>query len=213
MENLYIDESIVFENNRVKDFLDDFKNLARVYNSNALTLCVMLNDLKNIFIRNDSEQYLSCGPNLSIFRVKDVNNNSYNYYEFCEKVLSLEKSYVCKLNKVAIKFLNDDSGGAATLKGFTVSKLIELLPLSVEKVLELIDDGLLFPKMTFKQIRELVKSIKGKTSEDEESEEDIPLAFDPKQVYEFQYFDGLSKSQLVNIAMSYQNYIHKAKNG
>ena len=213
MENLYIDEIIKFEDGRVVEFLKDLEGLKEIHKSNMIDFCRMINALKNIFVGYDSEQYLSCADHLSIFRVKDKYNNSYNYYEFCEKVLHLDKGYVCKLNRITIKFLSYNGVAGDTLKCFSISKLAELLPLPINEIVRLISAGHLSPSMTKKQIRELVKSINGKASEDEESEEDIPFAFDPKQVYEFQYFDGLSKNQLVNIAMSYQNYIHKAKNG
>lgn len=213
MENLYIDKSIVFKDDNIVIFLAKFAGLKERHDDDMTEFCKLLYNLRSAFCCMNDEK--NCSSQLAWALQTDSNGNTYNYYEFCEKVLHLEKSYVKRLCRVYTKFL-EGRGALAhplELEEFSVSKLIELLPLSVDEILELIKNKQLFPSMTRKQIRELVKSIKGKASEDEESEEDIPLAFDPKQVYEFQYFDGLSKSQLVNIAMSYQNYIHKGKNG
>lgn len=211
MENLFIDESIVFEDKNIVVFLDNLRDMKRIHRFNMVEFCKSLVDLKRCFSCSCDEKY--CSSHLVWALQTDINGNRYNYYEFCEKVLNLEKSYITRLCRVYDKFLSCDSCDVATIECFSISKLIELLPLSLDEFFELEYSRRLSPKMSVKQIRELVKSIKGKTSEDEESEEDIPLAFDPKQVYEFQYFDGLSKNQLVNIAMSYQSYIHKGKNG
>ncbi len=145
-------------------------------------------------------------------------DNCYSFNAFMKKYFGLDRIYMFKCFKVYERFITKCCG-AATFKyeGFSISKLFELLTLSNTQIQADIDCGLLKPTMTFKEIREYVKSTKNGSKDNSDSEEttfneeDIPMAFDPNTHYEFSYFDNKSKNQLVNICCEYQKAYFKLK--
>jgi len=44
-----------------------------------------------------------------------------------------------------------------------------------------------------------------------EIEEEIPMVYDPKKVYDFDYFTKKTKNQLINIVWELQKFAHKNK--
>ena len=102
---------------------------------------------------------------------------------------------------------------------FNPSKLFELLPLSKETCFNLVKNKMIKPEMTVKEIRSFVKAMKKGTDSAEQvledtsiNEDEIPMAYDPKQKYEFKYFESMSKNQLLNMIWSLQEEYQKLKN-
>ena len=74
------------------------------------------------------------------------------------------------------------------------------------------------PSMTVKQIREYIKTLKDGSDKAEKviedttiNEDDIPMAYDPKQEYEYSYFETKTKNQLLNIVWELQKAYQKLK--
>ena len=150
-------------------------------------------------------------------------NESYNSYKLLEK-FGFDKKAVSRYKQCYEKFIVDNPQRLALIlpvKDFSPSKLFELLPLSQETVFELVDKQFIRPEMTVKQIREYIKAMKDgdkpeKVIEDNSSveinEEEIPMAYDPKQEYEYSYFETKTKNQLLNIVWELQSAYQKLKN-
>jgi hypothetical protein len=154
---------------------------------------------------------------------KAKDNEYYNSYKLLEK-FGFDKKAVSRYKQCYEKFIIDNEvtfALAIPLQGFTSSKLFELLPLSQETVFELVNKQIIRPEMTVKQIREYIKNLNDEdnpekviedTSLSEINEEDIPMAYDPKQEYEYSYFESKTKNQLLNIVWELQKAYQKLKN-
>ncbi len=104
---------------------------------------------------------------------------------------------------------------------FSKSKLIELLQVPNEQIFKDIDNKVLRPDMSVKTIRDYVKNynalknISSANNQEEQieefNEEDIPLAYNPKQHYDFEYFEDKTKNQLLNIVWELQKEYEKLK--
>ena len=111
-------------------------------------------------------------------------------------------------------------GDYHSLAGFSVSKLIELLPLSDELIVLYVKN----PKMTVAELRQLVANLNyNRVDEEKKTEEqnarldeevkDIEAAYNPRQYYDFAYFKSKTKEQLLNIVMDLQRtYVENPKN-
>lgn len=99
---------------------------------------------------------------------------------------------------------------------FNKSKLIELLTMPDEQLIADINNKVLRQDMSVKAIRNYVKNYKSmQITEDEDSEsfadEDIPMAYNPKQHYDFEYFETKSKAQLLNIVWELQKEYERTR--
>lgn len=152
-------------------------------------------------------------------------NEMYNSYKILEK-FGFDKKAVNRYKNCYERFIydyeNDNNlpvGAKAFCKvslkpefeKFSPSKLFELLPLASNTANEYIDKKLITPDMTVKQIREFIKSQKDGENNTQEvtedtsiKEEDIPMAYNPKQKYEFAYFESKTKNQLLNMIWELQ---------
>lgn len=152
---------------------------------------------------------------------KAKDNEYYNSYKLLEK-FGFDKKAVSRYKSSFERFIQGSTIENVFVKplyfGFSPSKLFEMLTLSYETLEIAIDNQLINPCMTVKQIRELVKTIKNGTDfaekvlEDnieEINEEEIPMAYDPSKHYEDKYFMGLAKSQLVNNIITLQEHCEK----
>lgn len=147
----------------------------------------------------------------------------YNSYKILEK-FGFDKKAVNRYKNCYERFIVDNQI-EPLYSNFTSSKLFELLPLSRETSYEYVDKKLITPDMTVKQIREFIKSQKDGENNTKEvtedisiKEEDIPMAYNPKQKYEFAYFESKTKNQLLNMIwelqkeyLSLQKKINKEK--
>lgn len=154
---------------------------------------------------------------------KAKNNEYYNSYKLLEK-FGFDKKAVSRYKSCYEKFMYppNEQGYACcvveNLQDFSPSKLFELLPLSQDTVFDLVDRQLIKPTMTVKQIREYIKTLKDGSDKAEKviedttiNEDDIPMAYDPKQKYEYSYFETKTKTQLLNIVWELQKAYQKLK--
>ena len=94
------------------------------------------------------------------------------------KLLGFSNKQVCRFCNCYQKFMTLDDVGSKIKEpfvSFAPSKLVELLPISTDKLIEFINNGQLSAEMTIKQIREFFKTIEEKESVSE-SEETIKEA-------------------------------------
>ena len=106
-------------------------------------------------------------------------------------------------------------------KGFSKSKLFELLNVDNERIVSDLRDNVLRFDFTVKQVREYVKNLSKLNNElisanvvegtSDFDIENIPPAYDPKQHYDFNYFEEKTKSQLLNIVWDLQKEYEKLK--
>lgn len=188
-----------------------------------------VNSLRTCFICNQRDFCHLC---FVIYRIWDYcknnywkakNNEYYNSYKLLEK-FGFDKKAVSRYKSCYVRFMYppDVQGYACSLmeifKGFSPSKLFELLSLSQEAVEEAVANQLIKPTMTIKQIREYIKTLKEGSDKAEKviedttiNEDDIPMAYDPKQEYEYTYFETKTKNQLLNIVWELQKAYQKLK--
>lgn len=147
---------------------------------------------------------------------KAKDNEYYNSYKLLEK-FGFDKKAVSRYRLCYEKFVADNLM-SKLVKDFTPSKLFELLSLSQETISQLIEKQLITPTMTVKQIREYIKTLKDGSDKAEKviedttiNEDDIPMAYDPKQEYEYSYFETKTKNQLLNIVWELQKAYQKLK--
>ncbi len=190
-------------------------------------LSLLIKDLKQCFYRQQDSFIKTCVTIHKIwsyckgnyYKAKD--NEYYNSYKLLAK-FGFDKKAVSRYKQCFEKFIVGDDGHYTLfpqIYGFTSSKLFELLTLSDETIFNAIDNKLLKPEMTVKQIREFIKTLKDGTDKAEKvvedtteiNEEDIPLAYDPKQEYEYSYFESKTKNQLLNIVWELQKAYQKLK--
>ena len=145
---------------------------------------------------------------------KAKNNEYYNSYQILAQ-FGFDKKAVSRYKNCYEKFIIDNNQAlslAIPFQKFSSSKLFELLSLSQETAFELIDKKIITPEMTVKQIREYIKSLKDGTDKAEKvledtpeiNEDEIPMAYNPAQEYEYSYFESKTKNQLLNIVWELQ---------
>lgn len=190
-------------------------------------LSLLIKDLKQCFYKQQNSFIETCVTIHKIwsyckgnyYKAKD--NEYYNSYKLLAK-FGFDKKAVSRYKQCFEKFIVGDDGHYTLfprLYGFTSSKLFELLTLSDETIFNAVDNKLIKPEMTVKQLREFIKSLKDGTDKAEKvvedtteiNEEDIPLVYDPKQEYEYSYFESKTKNQLLNIVWELQKAYQKLK--
>lgn len=152
------------------------------------------------------------------------NKNGRWYYERIIHDFGLEENTVNRMIQIVNRFTEQKSDVGLKIRsvflGYSKSKLFELLALSDTQIERGMQEQKLRPEMSVKSIREYVKTIKGgakmenKVLEDTNNsynEDDIPMTFDPKEEYDFEYFNRKTKNELVTICVSYQDYLKKLK--
>ncbi len=165
---------------------------------------------KNYYEAKDKEYYNSYKLLAKFgFDKKAVSRLTQCYLRFVYDYETDKKVPLNALPKVCLKFEFSD---------FSPSKLFELLSLSQETVEEIVAKQLITPTMTVKQIREYIKTLKDGSDKAEKviedttiNEDDIPMAYDPKQEYEYSYFETKTKNQLLNIVWELQKAYQKLK--
>ncbi|MEG1751919.1 MAG: hypothetical protein RR247_02520, partial [Clostridia bacterium] len=164
-------------------------------------------------------------------------NSEYTVITILQKFFGFSEKYIYRLAQIIDKFIyvyssrdvatpNEDNKISGALyykfdffKNLTISKMQELLPLSNEQIENAFKKDLSF-KSTIKQIREYVKALKNgnggadKVLEDnqqslDEQEDNLPMQFDPKKEYPFEYFEKLDKNSLINISWDLYQKIKK----
>lgn len=153
-------------------------------------------------------------------RIYTKSNKEYTFDDIMQG-FGFDRTQVCRFIKTYDKFLIFDNGKPKLvpyISDFSKSKIFELLQVDEKQLHKDISNGVLRSDMSVKQIREYVKNYKAletqnkKLSEEPKEqeevekpiEEDIPLVYNPKQHYDFLYFEKQSKAQLLNIVWELQ---------
>lgn len=199
LNNLLIDLRTHFDDKQV-NFAQICKNIYKIW-----SYCK-----KNYYKAKDNEYYNSYKLLAKFgFDKKAVSRLTQCYARFVYDYETDNKVPLGVLPKVCLKFEFCD---------FSPSKLFELLSLSQDTVEEVVAKQLIKPTMTVKQIREYIKTLKDGSDKAEKviedttiNEDDIPMAYDPKQEYEYSYFETKTKNQLLNIVWELQKAYQKLK--
>lgn len=199
LNNLLIDLRTHFDDNQ-NNFAHICKSIYKIW-----SYCK-----KNYYKAKDNEYYNSYKLLAKFgFDKKAVSRLTQCYERFVYDYETDNKVPLGVLPKVCLKFEFCD---------FSPSKLFELLSLSQETISQLIEKQLITPTMTVKQIREYIKTLKDGSDKAEKviedttiNEDDIPMAYDPKQEYEYSYFETKTKNQLLNIVWELQKAYQKLK--
>ena len=190
-------------------------------------LQTLIVDLRKCFVNSQTNFAKTCDTIYHIWSYckgnywKAKDNEYYNSYKLLEK-FGFNKQAVSRYKQCYEKFIHTQSCTVdSQYLGFSSSKLFELLPLSKETIDTAINNKIITPDMTQKQLREHVKTLKNgcldkpeKVIEDiskEINENEIPMAYDPTQKYEYSYFEKMSKNQLLNIVWELQKAYQKLK--
>ena len=108
-------------------------------------------------------------------------------------------------------------------KGFSKSKLIELLQVDNAQIIKDLHNNVIRYDFSVKSLRDYVKNLqelkkqqarlnqKQEETQEEFIEEDIPMAYNPQQHYDFDYFKNKNKAQLLNIVWELQKEYEKLK--
>ncbi len=221
MENInYIDIEIDTSfGDKSKEIASYIKNINKCFikgNNNFVDLCYYVYNLKTLF---DGYFYLPC---------RDKKGKNYSFRDIMDS-FNLNDTDISRLCSCYNKFiLVDAENKNPTLieefKFFSKSKLIELITIPIEQLLQDIKTKVLRPDMSVKTIRDYVKNYKElqrqnkklfeekeEKQEEEMNEEDIPMAYNPKLHYDFSYFEDKTKAQLLNIIWQLQTEYERLK--
>ena len=220
MENLtytYIEIDTSF-GDKSKDIMNYIKNINKCFtkdNNNFIELCYYVYNLKTLF----DNYYLSC---------RDKQGKTYTFKDIMDN-FGLNDIEISRLCSCFEKFVIVDSDNknpvlVEEFKYFSKSKLIELITVPNEQLLQDIKTKVLRPDMSVKTIRVYVKNYKElqkqnkklfeeqeEQKEEEINEEDIPMAYNPKLHYDFSYFEEKTKAQLLNIVWQLQTEYERIK--
>lgn len=193
-------------------------NCFKKENDNFAETCFVVYRIKKLF--DDYKQvYVYCRANQSYnfdtimtgFGIsKSESSRILNVYDrFCCLSCSDEKIAKCSI--------------VDEFKGFSKSKLFELLVVDDEQLMQDLRTSVLKFDMSVATIRKYVKNLqelkkqqarlnqKQERTQEEFIEEDIPMAYNPQQHYDFDYFENKNKAQLLNIVWELQKEYEKLK--
>lgn len=152
-------------------------------------------------------------------------NETYNF-DTIMTGFGISKSESSRLLSCYEKFITKETDKPMILAefyGFSKSKLFELLQVDNEQIIKDLQNKVLRFDFTIKQIRDYVKNLQtlekqqarlnGDIKEEKEEiiEEEIPMAYNPQQHYDFDYFQEKNKAQLLNIVWELQKEYEKLK--
>lgn len=162
-------------------------------------------------------------------------SKEYTVLTILEKCFGFCEKYVCQIARVINKFLviktqndvvleKDKDNSCAYIYDFlndlTISKLIELLPLSNAQIMFAFESGELNYMSTVKQIREYVKLRKScscsnddveesSLEDDLDSEDNIPAKFNPLEKHDRKFYADKNKNELIYICMEFEKFMKK----
>ena len=204
-ENFYLDNELEFEDENLQVLIIDLKYCYSDKQKYFVKLCEIIYNI-----------WSYCKNNYW----KAKNNEYYNSYKLLAK-FGFDKKAVSRYKTCFERFIMLSNNNEFFLKPkyyyFSSSKLFELLSLSEETTINAIDNKLISPAMTVKEIREFVKTLKEGSDKAEKvledtstiNEDDIPMAFDPTKKYEFSYYEDKTRNQLLNMIWELQNTVQK----
>lgn len=201
----FVKSDLKFDDDKLQSKID---SLRECFDGNNNNFCKMCQTIYSI--------WSYCKGNY--FLAKD--NEYYNSYKLLAK-FGFDKKAVSRYKNCYERFVHQESCSLfAIYEDFSPSKLFELLVLSDETTKDLIIRKLIKPTMSIKQIREVIKSVSGKDTQKDKvvedntiiNEEEIPMAYNPKNEYEYSYFESKTKNQLLNMIWDLQKEYQKLKN-
>lgn len=211
MENFCNVTEIEFDNVELNLLIKDLQNCFKTQQNNFARTCYCINKICDYYDNN-------------VISNEKKSNEYYDKYKLLGK-FGFGRDSVSRLVNCFREFIDGTEIGHVHIKtlyaGFSPSKLFELLPLSYRTRENAIDNKLITPQMTVKEIRAYIKSLKANGGNVEKvveshdcndfKEEDIPMAYNPKNHYSIEYFDSMSKKQLVNAIWDLQKYVETLK--
>ena len=203
MEN-FVKDNIEFEDEKLNKLLKTLRSCYVKQQNNFAELCFCISRIHEYFENN-------------YFKAKD--NEYYNEKKLLKKFgfnRQAVSRYIHCFKRFCYLTSSEDDAKCFVISdfyGFSPSKLFELLVLSNEEILKYLKTGEIKFSMTVKELRKFIKSLYSESEEQmiEIKEEEIPDAYDPTKVYDYSYFEGKSKNQLLNIVWELQNYLKKIK--
>lgn len=194
----------------LQQIYNNFMSSVSKYHSSKYSICYDLKQLKDFFNSFSDSIYIS----FNYGKVTGL-NGEYNFLKFVEEFFNISKRTAYKYLQVFDKFFNDNFSADIEdkLAMFDISKLEELVVLDNDIILNALTSGKLKYIMTLKEIRKFVlKSVGADTdtiTEEEMFEE--PEKYIPGKHYEKQYYNSLSKGELVNYIYELQTYCENLK--
>ena len=192
--------------------LQKINELIKKDQENFVELCYYFKLLKQHFTDYDKKHLM----NYSGYE----NKNGRWYYERIIQDYGLSEKTVNKMIQIANRFIDKKLGAEPKIRsaflGYNKSKLVELLALSDKQIEIAINSKRITPNLSFRQIREYVKSLKGGEKEEnkvleestnEDNSEELEKAFDPKKEYNAEYYNSKSKSVLVSFCIDLQDTV------
>lgn len=183
---------------------------------NFAEICTVVYKIHKLFEQHSGGVYLKNNPNMN--------------YSFDTIMLgfNISKSESSKLLSCYEKFVhpvldNDKPFIRVECSGFSKSKLFELIPVETTQIIVDIHNKVIRPDFTCKQLRDYVKNYQAQLKQnlklnsnteqedDDIDESEIPEAYDPKQHYDFDYFESKNKAQLLNIVWDLQKEYERLK--
>lgn len=201
-----INELTIYIKKLDKCFKKDSDNFAEI--------CFLVFQIHNLFMKNSYGIYL-----------KKYQNMTYSF-DTIMNGFGISKSESSRLLSCYEKFITKETDKPmifAEFYGFSKTKLFELLQVDNEQIKKDLQNKVLRFDFTIKQIRDYVKNLQtlekqqaklnGNDKEEKEEivEENIPMAYNPQQHYDFEYFQEKNKAQLLNIVWELQKEYKKLK--
>lgn len=200
-------QDIDFEDKELNNLLEKLNNCYKADTQNFENICYCVYHIKMLF-----NQYM--------FNRIHSKSSKYDYtFDTIMQNFGLCKSTTSRLISCYEHYFVEDKL-EDIYKPFSKCKLFELLGVSNEQLKIDISSKILQPHHTIQTIREYVKKYTNhiekqdkqeKPKKQEINEEEIEECYKPNKKYTFQYFEKKTKSQLLNIIMQLQDYVHKEK--
>ncbi len=163
-----ISSTLEFVDSKLQDKLISFEQRLLEQKNNVLYFIISLYEMKHTFCSKGSDWQIQ----------KTKQGKGYYFNDFMRLHFGLSQDYIYKCCNVVKRFTDYSERVGADilvrflpfLDGFSLSKLFELLVLTNKEIEEVVRKGQLKPEMTLKEIREFIKSYKGKTKVKKEPE-------------------------------------------
>ena len=189
-------------------------------NNNFAEVCFIVYRIKLLFDKYNEVHFWGSSRKLNSYSFDTIMTGFGISKSESSRLLSIFKKFCCLSNSdldIAKCVIIED------FKGFSKTKLFELLQVDNEQLIKDLQNKVLRFDFTIKQIRDYVKNLQnlekqqaklsGNDKEEKEEiiEEDIPMAYNPQQHYDFEYFQDKNKAQLLNIVWELQKEYEKLK--
>ena len=203
---------------KLENFIKQLDKCFSRDNQNFAEMCYLVFNMKELFNNFKYKRIYAKGA-------RDKFSCGYTFDSIMAG-FGLDNTQTCRMYSCYEKFVTKLENEKPTLieefKNFSKSKLIELITVPNEQIIKDIQQRVLREDMSVKSIRDYVKNYReltkansklDKDKEDKEEiiEEDIPMAYNPKQHYDFDYFETKSKAQLLNMIWDLQKEYENLK--